>query len=186
MKKYLLIPTVWALLFVYPGRAQQHPSGINAGSIPLSSKSLLIPIGWHPSTSNPPLLIDKNTGKNYHHRLHCQWRYAFSGASKRGRLHGTWMSWYHPGQLCDSGRLVRNIPDGEWKSWYSNGQPRSLRTYNAYMLHRIKDEIARRQAKATFLPLLILQKQIFLTPTNYSAPCTPILPWPSMQPIPKR
>jgi hypothetical protein len=63
------------------------------------------------------------------------------------------MSWYTPEQLCDSGRLTHNIPDGEWKSWYSNGQPRSVRTYSAFMLHRIKDEIPRRGTKAAFFAI---------------------------------
>jgi antitoxin component YwqK of YwqJK toxin-antitoxin module len=159
MNKYLLIPTVWALLATSHIRAQQHLTGINGSSMPLSSKSLLIPIGLHPSTTNQSLIIDKKhrqqtsiTGFSENGDT------LFSSGYKRGKLHGAWMSWYHPGQLCDSGRLERNIPDGEWKSWYNNGQPRSLRTYSAFMLHRIKDEIPRRQAKVTFFAITDIAK----------------------------
>lgn len=82
----------------------------------------------------------------------------FAGGFKNGRLHGTWTSWYTPQQLCDSGRLVRNIPDGTWKSWYSDGKPRSIRTYNAYLLHRLRNEIPRRGGKATFFAVTDIAK----------------------------
>lgn len=152
MKIYLLIPAVWALLVVCQTRAQHNT--------PVASNSLLIPIGLHaPPHATSSLIIDKK-----HRQQSLITGFAsngdtlFAGGYKRGRLHGNWMSWYHPRQLCDSGRLVRNVPDGEWKSWYNNGSPRSIRTYSAYRLHRIKDEIPRRQAKATFFAITDIAK----------------------------
>jgi len=152
MKIYLLIPTVWALLAVSHSRAQH--------STPVASKSLLIPIGLHsPPHATSSLIIDKK-----HRQQSLITGFAtngdtlFAGGYKHGRLHGSWMSWYHPRQLCDSGRLIRNVPDGEWKSWYSNGSLRSVRNYSAYMLHRIKDEIPRRQTKATFFAITDIAK----------------------------
>lgn len=130
--------------------------------MPGTSKSVLIPLGIHPSGhATPPIVIDK---KHRHQHLAAIIGYTasgdtlFAGGYKRGRLHGTWMSWYTPHQLCDSGRLERNVPDGEWKSWYSNGQPRSVRTYNAYLLHRIKNEIPRRGGRATFFTVTDIAK----------------------------
>lgn len=141
--------------------------------MPISAKSVLLPIGVHPTThASPPIIIDK---KHRHQSqligFSASGDTLFSGGFKRGRLHGTWMSWYHPSQLCDSGRLVRNVPDGEWKSWYNNGKPRSIRTYNAYLMHRIKDEIPRRSGKATFFAVTDIAKSdpsyawLLLTPT---------------------
>lgn len=145
MKITLLVPSmVWALLSVSQIQAQHR-------GLPISSKSVLLPVGLHPTAHTTPTIeIDKK----YRH-LSKLTAYKengdtlFLGDLKRGRLHGAWMSWYAPGQPCDSGKLVHNIPDGEWKSWYSNGQPRSIRTYSAYMLQRVKNEIPRRNARAT-------------------------------------
>lgn len=154
MKKYLLILAIWVLLAVSHSRAQHN------GYMPISSKSLLIPVGLHPSThSSPPLIIDrKHRQQSWITGFTANGDTLFSGGYKRGRLHGTWMSWYHPEQLCDSGRLIRNVPDGEWKSWYSNGRPRSIRTYSAAMLQRIKNEIPRRASKATFFAITDIAK----------------------------
>ena len=149
MKKILLIPAVvWALLAVSPIQAQHS-------RMPLSSKSLLLPVGLHPTPHPAPALA---INKKYRHQSRitaCKENgdTLFLGDLKRGKLHGTWMSWYHPEQLCDSGKLVRNVPDGVWKSWYSNGQPRSVRTYSAFMLHRVKEEIPRRGTKATWFAI---------------------------------
>lgn len=155
MKTYLLIPAVvWALIVAPTVGAQQHLSP-GGSSVPIPSQSVLMPVGLHPSTHvSSTLHIDKK------HRQQ-SWITGFTdngdtlfwSGLKRGRLHGTWMSWYHPEQLCDSGRLVKNLPDGEWKSWYSNGQPRSLRTYSAAMLQRIRNEIPRRGGKVTFFAI---------------------------------
>jgi antitoxin component YwqK of YwqJK toxin-antitoxin module len=149
MKITLLIPAmVWALLSVSQIQAQHR-------GMPISSKSLLLPVGLHPTPhSVTSLIINKkhrHQGKVTAYKMNGDT--LFLGDLKRGKLHGTWVSWYTPEQLCDSGRLSHNIPDGEWRSWYSNGQPRSVRNYSAFMLHRIKDEIPRRGTKATFFAI---------------------------------
>lgn len=153
MKTHLLIPMVWALLVATGTRAQQH-------SMPVSSKPVLIPVGLHPAThASPPLIVDKkHKQQNTIIGFSSTGDTLFSSGLKRGRLHGTWLSWYNPNQLCDSGKLVRNVPDGTWKSWYNNGTPRSIRTYSAYLLHRIKDEIPRKAAKATFFAVTDIAK----------------------------
>lgn len=153
MKTHLLIPMVWALLVAPHIWAQQH-------TMPVSSKPVLIPVGFPATTyASPPLIVDK---KHKQQRTITGFSPTgdtlFSGSLKRGRLHGTWLSWYHPNQLCDSGKLIRSIPDGTWKSWYSNGKPRSIRTYSAYLFHRIKDEIPRKAAKATFFAVTDIAK----------------------------
>lgn len=144
---------VWAMLVAAPVKAQHS-------IMPTTSKSVLIPLGIHPSGhAVPPIVIDK---KHRHQSAIVGFTASgdtlFTGGYKRGHLQGTWMSWYTQHQLCDSGRLERNIPDGEWKSWYSNGQPRSVRTYSAYLLHRIKNEIPRRGGRATFFAVTDIAK----------------------------
>ena len=62
---------------------------------------------------------------------------------RRNNLHGKWMSWYKPGQLCDSGRLDKGIPHGEWKTFYPNGNLRYIRNYNAFLFRKIKNDIIR-------------------------------------------
>lgn len=152
MKTYLLIPVVWASLAVFAARAQHDLPHTNGSNMPITSQSLLMRFPSTPAA--PSLIIDKKYRRQSQiTAFTANGDTLFSGGYKRGRLHGTWMSWYHPGQLCDSGRLVRNVPDGEWKSWYKHGQPRSIRTYSAFLLHRIKNEIPRRSSKATYFAI---------------------------------
>ena len=67
----------------------------------------------------------------------------------KNQLAGTWRSWYPTKSLCDSGRLVKNVPDGEWKGWYANGQLKFVYHFNARKLAALKDEL-RRQPKTKF------------------------------------
>ncbi len=67
----------------------------------------------------------------------------------KSQLSGSWRSWYPTRLPCDSGRLVKNIPDGEWKGWYSNGQLKFVYHFNARKLAALKDEL-RRQPKTKF------------------------------------
>jgi hypothetical protein len=72
---------------------------------------------------------------------------------KKSTLHGLWQSWYGNGQTCDSGRLVRNIPDGEWIIRNRAGQLMAVRTFNADGYHRVLEEIKRPNPKRNFYHL---------------------------------
>ncbi|WP_336515350.1 hypothetical protein [Pollutibacter soli] len=74
---------------------------------------------------------------------------AYISNVKQSQLNGNWRSWYPTRNLCDSGRLVKNIPDGEWKGWYANGQVKFVYHFNARKLAALKDEL-RRQPKTKF------------------------------------
>lgn len=72
---------------------------------------------------------------------------------KKSALHGVFQSWYRNGQTCDSGRLVRNIPDGEWIIRNHTGQIVALRTFNADGYHRVMEEINRPHPRRNFYQL---------------------------------
>lgn len=63
------------------------------------------------------------------------------GETKNHRLHGNWSSFYPMAQPLDEGTLVKGVPDGEWKTWYAGGQLRSLRTYDADMYLKVKQDM---------------------------------------------
>ncbi|HEX2532486.1 MAG TPA: hypothetical protein VHK69_02055 [Chitinophagaceae bacterium] len=67
---------------------------------------------------------------------------------RKGKLHGAWTSYFHNGNRCDSGALVRNLPDGEWKTWYPNGQLKTVRTYRADLYHLVQSDLRRAHPKA--------------------------------------
>ena len=71
---------------------------------------------------------------------------------QRNQLNGEWRSWYHSRVQCDSGKLVKNVPDGEWKGWYPNGQLKFVYHFNARKLAALKDEL-RRQPKTKFFTI---------------------------------
>lgn len=68
---------------------------------------------------------------------------------KNKRLHGKWLSWYDNGNTCDSGNLVKGLPDGEWKVWYPNGNIRFVRNYKAENFERVYHEIIRYNPKTS-------------------------------------
>lgn len=148
MVKPILILTVWALLAASLTQAQHN-------DLSLSSSQVLMPMLFNTSAHHEHSIIVE---KKHRHRSAAT-GYAingdtmFTGGYKNGRLHGEWSSWYHPQYRCDSGRLVKSIPDGEWKSWYNNGRLRSVRTYSAQRLGRVQYELPRRSGKATFLTI---------------------------------
>jgi antitoxin component YwqK of YwqJK toxin-antitoxin module len=74
---------------------------------------------------------------------------AYVSGVRKSQLNGNWRSWYPTRIPCDSGRLVKNIPDGEWKGWYANGQVRFVYHFNARKLAALKEEL-RRQPKTRF------------------------------------
>ncbi len=80
----------------------------------------------------------------------------YSANVKGGKLNGNWQSWYPNGLLCDSGTLVKNLPDGEWKYWNEQGQLMAIRNYNAGKFHQVLDEILRYHPKRNFYYLSTL------------------------------
>lgn len=60
---------------------------------------------------------------------------------KNKKLHGQWQSHYNNNQLLDSGNIIKGIPDGVWKTWYPGGQLRTVRTYDADLFFRVKNDI---------------------------------------------
>lgn len=71
----------------------------------------------------------------------------YKGYVRNGKLHGKWQSWYQNGLLCDSGKLVKGLPDGVWKYWDANGNLIALRSYSADKYSRIKNEMIRYHPK---------------------------------------
>jgi antitoxin component YwqK of YwqJK toxin-antitoxin module len=83
----------------------------------------------------------------------------FTAGVKNGKLHGKWQSWYQNGVLCDSGRLVRGLPDGEWRYWDDNGQLIAVRSYSADKYQRVSNEMIRYHPKRVSFPLTVLYQK---------------------------
>jgi antitoxin component YwqK of YwqJK toxin-antitoxin module len=83
----------------------------------------------------------------------------FNTGVKNGKLHGSWVSWYQNGMPCDSGSLVKGLPDGVWKYWDTAGQLIALRTYSSDKYHRIRNEMTRYHPKKISYPLAALYQQ---------------------------
>jgi antitoxin component YwqK of YwqJK toxin-antitoxin module len=79
--------------------------------------------------------------------------------TRRGKLNGTWQSWYKNGKTCDSGRLVNNIPDGEWKHWNEQGELIAIRHYSAAKFHRVTNEMSYYHPRRNFYHLSTLYQQ---------------------------
>jgi antitoxin component YwqK of YwqJK toxin-antitoxin module len=99
----------------------------------------------------------------------------FATATHKGKLNGNWKSWYANGQVCDSGKLVNNLPDGEWKHWNEKGELISIRNYNASKFHRVTDEMNRYHPKRHFYHLSTLYQQnnqaaLYYIDATYSFP----------------
>jgi antitoxin component YwqK of YwqJK toxin-antitoxin module len=83
----------------------------------------------------------------------------YSASANNRRLHGNWQSWYQNGSLCDSGKLVKGLPDGVWKYWDAEGNLIAIRQYSADKYHRIKNEMSRYHPKRVAFPLTSLYQQ---------------------------
>ncbi len=81
-----------------------------------------------------------------------------SAFAKKNLLHKKWQSWYANNTACDEGSLKKGVPDGTWQVWYQNGQLRHLRTFNAELLSKLKDEWIRRP-RNSFYPISTLAKE---------------------------
>ena len=87
---------------------------------------------------------------------------------KNNRLNGIWSSWYASRLVCDSGKLVNDLPDGIWKTWHKNGQLKTIRSFDAFKYHAIKQETGRHK-HSTFSALAVMAKtdrQAFHRHTN--------------------
>jgi antitoxin component YwqK of YwqJK toxin-antitoxin module len=83
----------------------------------------------------------------------------YSAAVRNGRLNGEWKSWYQNGALCDSGKLVKGLPDGIWKYWDADGNLIAIRNYSADKYQRIKNEMIRYHPKKAAFPLTTLYQR---------------------------
>ncbi len=83
----------------------------------------------------------------------------YEGNVKAKKLHGDWKSWYRNGLLCDSGKLVKGLPDGEWKHWDTQGNLVAVRTYSASKYFRVQNDVVRYNARRVNLPIVTLYKK---------------------------
>jgi len=86
-------------------------------------------------------------------------RILFSAEVKRGKLNGAWTSWYANGVICDSGRLVNNLPDGKWEYRNQKGEILAVRHYNADKFVRITGEMLHYHPKRSFYYLAALYQR---------------------------
>ncbi len=91
----------------------------------------------------------------------------YSGTTRGHQLNKQWQSWYANGNPCDSGTLIRGIPDGIWKTWDSEGRLTSLRTYDAGKFQRIKSEMIRYNPRMASWYLLKIYQRNKKQATNY-------------------
>lgn len=91
----------------------------------------------------------------------------FATSSKDSKLNGAWQSWYPTGALCDSGRLVNNLPDGEWKHWNEKGELLAVRHYSVDKFQRVTDEMLRYNPKRSFFYLSELYQKDKQAAINY-------------------
>lgn len=142
MRKF--IPAGILLLLYCPVSAQEEGQGVRKE---FNSTGHIIQ--FTPSVRNfsIPLPVNAILQENLDGRL------LYRTTVKRSALHGVWQSWYQNGQTCDSGRLVRNIPDGEWIIRNQAGQLLALRTFNAEGYYRVLEEINRPNPKRNFYQL---------------------------------
>lgn len=83
----------------------------------------------------------------------------FTVTVKRGKLNGIWQSWYSNRVVCDSGRLVNNLPDGVWIFRNEEGEILSVRHYSADKFFRITNEMQHYHPKRSFYYLAALYQK---------------------------
>lgn len=91
----------------------------------------------------------------------------FSVSVHGSKLNGNWQSWYATGVLCDSGRLINNLPDGEWKHWNEKGELLAIRHYSADKIQRVMQEMLRYNPKRSFFYLSELYQKDKQAALNY-------------------
>jgi len=91
----------------------------------------------------------------------------FSSSVHGSKLNGEWQSWYATGVLCDSGRLINNLPDGEWRHRNERGELLTIRHYNADKFQRVTQEMLRYNPKRSFFYLSELYQKDNQAALNY-------------------
>ncbi|MBK9382483.1 MAG: hypothetical protein IPN39_14310 [Chitinophagaceae bacterium] len=91
----------------------------------------------------------------------------FSVSVHGSKLNGNWQSWYATGVLCDSGRLINNLPDGEWRHWNERGELLAIRHYSADKFQRVMQEMLRYNPKRSFFYLSELYQKDKQAALNY-------------------
>lgn len=86
-------------------------------------------------------------------------RILFNATVRKGKLNGTWQSWYPDGVACDSGKLVNNIPDGKWVFRNPANEIIAVREYSADKFIRITNEMQHYHPKRSFYYLASLYQQ---------------------------
>ena len=153
MNKYLLISGL-GILFLSNAFSQNKVTY----AIP---RTLPSPIPVMPAAASHKLHIDDHLSRedNQLTSLNAGGDTLFVSGVKRNLLQGNWISFYKPGQVLDSGRMQKSIPDGEWKTYYPDGTLRTIRTYNAEKLAYVKNEMQRKDGRSTFYALTGIAKQ---------------------------
>jgi antitoxin component YwqK of YwqJK toxin-antitoxin module len=86
-------------------------------------------------------------------------RLLFKVTVRKGKLNGAWQSWFPDGVVCDSGRLVNNIPDGKWVFRNAANEIIAVRQYSAEKFIRITNEMQHYHPKRSFYYLASLYQQ---------------------------
>lgn len=156
MRKCISLGT--AVLFILSLKAQQDRTFISAQ----------VRTGTHPvvQLSSPKRISFSLPSNAVLHEFQDGSR-LFSASSKHSKLNGSWQSWYSAGHLCDSGRLVNNLPDGEWKFWDEQGRLAAVRNYHAEKFLRVIEEIERFHPKRSFYTIAALSRQNKHTALHY-------------------
>ncbi len=165
MKKLLSIGAS-VLLFSMPTDAQKYLSSENRpDEIALKnsiSHSGIIVSGAYLYRKPPPineLLPAKSTQNDQTITVyHQNGAKKLSAFAKKNLLHKKWQTWYASSNACDEGNLQKSVPHGTWRVWYRNGQLRYIRTYDAGLLDKLKDEWIRRP-RNSFYPITTIAKE---------------------------
>lgn len=154
MNKYLLLAGLGTLFF-----SDALPQNKMSRTLP---DALLMPFSAiPPADAGASILVDEatlRTGDRVY-ALSAKGDTQFVSQLQKHRLHGSWKSWYTSVLHLDSGRLERSVPDGEWRTWYPDGHLRSIRTYHATKLARVKNEIRKRNARDNFFVITDIAKE---------------------------
>jgi antitoxin component YwqK of YwqJK toxin-antitoxin module len=165
MKKLLSIGA-FVLLFSMPTDAQKYlRPGNGTDEIELRSSishSAIIVSGAY-FYRKPPLINEFLPAKSRQNDqtitvYHQNGVKKLSAFARKNILHKKWQSWYASNDACDEGNFKKGVPDGTWRVWHRNGQLRYIRTYDAELLYKLKDEWIRRP-RNSFYPITTLAKE---------------------------
>lgn len=90
---------------------------------------------------------------------HAEKNIRYRSTTRRGKLHGAWLSWYEDGSTHDAGNFKMGLPEGEWKVWYPNGQLQYVRHFSSENYLRLKEEWLRPHPKMPHSALAVLHQK---------------------------